>query len=127
MRIIPYSVGYKETWDSFLGTTRNGAFLLSRGFLDYHAEELNDCSVLVYAEEAMGDNADDVLGTDGLLALFPATWNPEEKKVYTHQSLGYGGLLIRTDTKIKDVLQICQAIFSYYSNFLQAKTMVYSP
>lgn len=127
MRIIPYSVGYRDTWESFLQGTRNSTFLMSRNFLDYHAEEIADCSVLVYAEEAMADNADHVLGVDGLLALFPASWNETEKRVYTHESLFYGGLLMNSDVTLNDVLEITQTIFSYYANYLQAEQMVYAP
>lgn len=127
MRIIPYSGSYRETWDTFLNSTRNGTFLLSRAFLDYHADYFADCSVLVYAEEAMVDNSDDVLGTDGLLALLPASWDEKERKVYTHQSLFYGGLLMEKNVQLQDVLEITQAIFTYYANYLQAEQMIYAP
>lgn len=127
MHIIPYSVGYKETWDSFLQSSRNGTFLLSRSFLDYHADDLVDCSVLVYSDEVNGEDADLVLGTEGLLALFPANWNAGGRRVYTHQSTGYGGLLLSPDIKLSEVMAIAQALLSYYANYLQAETMVYSP
>ena len=127
MHIIPYSVGYKETWDSFLKESRNGAFLLSRNFLDFNAEALNDCSVLVYAEDTMADDSDHVLGTEGLMAVFPATWNEETKRVSTHAALGYGGLVVGSNTNLKEVVQINQAVFSYYANYLQAESLLYSP
>lgn len=127
MRIIPYSATYRETWDRFLEGTRNGTFLLGRDFLDYHDVVFDDCSVLVYAEEAMVDNADIPLGTDGLVALFPANWSAQEKRVYTHQALGYGGLLVNVDLKLHDVMEISQALFTYYANYLQAEEMVYAP
>ncbi len=127
MRIIPYSVGYKDTWDTFLQKACNGTFLLSRGFLDYHAELVSDCSVLVYAEDAMTDDMDQILGVDGLLALFPACWRPEEKKVYTHFALGYSGLIQSPELRLKDILSIIQAIFNYYANYLQVDSMVYAP
>ncbi len=127
MRIVPYSITYKDTWEAFLENTRNGRLLLSRNFLDYHSEEIPDCSVLVYAEDAMVDDFDNVLGLDGLLALFPASWDASERKVYTHQSLYYGGLLMKNDVKLNEVLDITHTIFSYYANFLQAEQMVYAP
>ena len=127
MHIIPYSVSYKETWDSFLQETRNGTFLLGRSFLDYNSESLVDCSVLVYSDETPVDDADQVLGTEGLLALFPAVWDEKERKVCTHQTLGYGGLLLSPDIRLRDVMEINQAIFSYYANYLQAEVLVYSP
>lgn len=127
MHIIPYSIGYRETWDEFLASTRNGSFLLSRSFLDYHADVMHDCSLLVYAEDAMVNDTESVLGLEGLIALFPACWNAEEKTVSTHQSLHYSGLLVNSDAKLQDVLQITQAIFSYYANYLQAEKMIYAP
>lgn len=127
MHIIPYSVGYKETWDSFLQSSLNGSFLLSRSFLDYQADNFVDCSVLVYSDEVAGDEADKVLGIDGLLGVFPANWNVEERKVYTHQAMGFGGLLLTPEVKLGEVMKIMQSLLLFYANFLQAETMEYSP
>jgi len=127
MRIIPYSGAYRETWDTFLSSTRNDNILLSRDFLDFHSEVIEDCSVLVYAEEAMVENSDMIVGVDGLLALLPASWDEKKKKVYTHQSLFYGGLMVRADITLNEVLSIFQAIFAYYANYLQAQEFIYGP
>lgn len=127
MLVIPYSAGYKETWDSFLVETKNSTFMLGRDFLDYHADVLSDCSVLVYSGEELSADADQVRGKDGLVALFPATWDEKEHRVYTHVAMGYGGLLLTQEAKLDDVLQISQAVLSYYANYLQATTLLYSP
>lgn len=127
MRIIPFSIGYREAWDSFLSRTRNSSFLLTRSFLDFHAESIADCSLMVYEEDAFTDDSDHMPGTEGLLALFPANWDETERTVYTHQSIFCGGLQMQADVKLNNVLEITQAILSYYANYLQAEKIVYAP
>ena len=48
MTVIPYSINKREDWNSFVRRSKNGTFLLQRGFMDYHADRFFDCSVMVY-------------------------------------------------------------------------------
>ena len=123
MTILPYSINKREAWNAFVEESKQGTFLLDRNFMDYHADRFFDCSLLVYSDEV--DEADN--NNDSLMALFPANWNAEEKTVYSHQGLTYGGLITRTKITQTEVLQIMQKILMYYEGYLGAKAMVYKP
>ncbi len=103
--------------------SKQGTFLLNRNFMDYHADRFFDCSLLVYKDDV--DEGDD--HDDSLVALFPANWCGEEKTVYSHRGLTYGGLLTKADTTQSEVLQIMQKVLLYFEHYLGAHTLVYKP
>lgn len=121
MTILPYSVNKREIWNSFVNDSKQGTFLFNRNFMDYHADRFFDCSLLVYDD----DNEESIGDDSCLLALFPANWVEEEKTVYSHQGLTYGGLLTKTGTTQVEVLAILQKVFMYYRSYLGAKVLVY--
>lgn len=125
MTIVPYSVKYKETWNQFVAEAKNATFLLNRDFMDYHSDRFVDCSLLVYVDER-GDE-DEMRGSDGLKAVFPANWVEEDRKVYSHQGLTYGGLVMDVDITQQEVLEAMQAVMQYYRDMLQATMLVYKP
>lgn len=127
MTIIPYSVYRKETWDTFVDMSKNGTFLLKRGFMDYHADRFFDCSLLVYAGISPEEGAGAELTTNDLVAVFPANWDRESLTVYSHQGLTYGGLVVLPEVTQKEVMDIMQAIIGYYRDMMQAERLVYKP
>ncbi len=128
MTIIPYSITRKETWDAFVEMSKNGTFLLKRGFMDYHSDRFFDCSLLVYAGISPdGDFKEKSLTTKDLVAVFPANWDKEQRTVYSHQGLTYGGLVVLPEVTQKEVLDIMQAILQYYRDMMQAERLVYKP
>ena len=128
MTIIPYSVYRKETWDAFVEMSKNGTFLLKRGFMDYHSDRFFDCSLFIYAGISPdGDFKEKSLTTKDLVAVFPANWDKEEKTVYSHQGLTYGGLVVLPDVTQKEVMDMMQAILQYYRDMMQAQRFVYKP
>ena len=128
MTIIPYSITRKETWDAFVEMSKNGTFLLKRGFMDYHSDRFFDCSLLVYAGISPdGDFKEKSLTTKDLVAVFPANWDKEQRTVYSHQGLTYGGLIVLPEVTQKEVLDIMQAILQYYRDMMQAERLVYKP
>lgn len=123
MTILPYSINKREAWNRFVQESKQGTFLIDRNFMDYHADRFFDCSLLVY-----GDDVDETDVTDdSLIALFPANWREEEKTVYSHQGLTYGGLITKSSITQTEVMQIMQKILMYYEGYLGAKAMVYKP
>nr|MCR5179840.1 GNAT family N-acetyltransferase [Bacteroidaceae bacterium] len=60
-----------------------------------------------------------------LVGLFPANWDEEGHVVWSHQGLTYGGLILSEEATQQLVMQMFQAILQWYSDFLQAKRMVY--
>ncbi len=108
-------------WNRFVEESKQGTFLLDRNFMDYHADRFFDCSLLVYND----DNNDSELSDDSLVALFPANWVEEEKTVYSHQGLTYGGLITKPSITQSEVLKAMQKILMYYASLLGARTLVY--
>lgn len=68
-------------WDDFVKASRNGTFLFERGYMDYHADRFEDCSLLAFK--------------DGKLrALLPADLTRGDETLHTHRGLTYGGWVI---------------------------------
>ena len=128
MTIIPYSVYRKETWDAFVEMSKNGTFLLKRGFMDYHSDRFFDCSLFIYTGISPdGEFKEKSLTTKDLVAVFPANWDKESRTVYSHQGLTYGGLVVLPDVTQKEVMDMMQAILQYYRDMMQAERVVYKP
>lgn len=86
-------------WNNFIPTTKNGTFLFHRDFIEYHQDRFNDYSLLIFKN-------------DKLIAVFPA--NYVDNKVYSHQGLTYGGLLVTETLKLKDFAACFKAALNYY-------------
>jgi len=66
-------------WDDFVRASRNGTFLHQRGYMDYHSDRFDDCSL--------------VASIDGkLCALLPACI--EGDTLWSHRGLTYGGWIV---------------------------------
>lgn len=112
-RFLPYTPAFATQWDSFVETSKNGTFLLQRGYMDYHADRFADRSLLVYKGEK-------------LFALLPACLGKEEGTWVSHGGLTYGGIVLghRATT-----LEVCR-VFDLLLPFLRkhgAKKLVYRP
>ena len=66
-------------WDEFVKQSRNGTFLHQRGYMDYHSDRFEDCSLV-----AMRDGKP--------CALLPACI--EGETLWSHRGLTYGGWLV---------------------------------
>ena len=73
-----YDIADRQEWDSFIGKSKNGTFLFKRGYMEYHNDHFEDCSLLVY------DNKK-------LRAVLPA--NVKDNILQSHGGLTYGGLI----------------------------------
>jgi hypothetical protein len=89
MKIKLYTSGLKSEWDAFVRNSKNGTFLHHRDFIEYHGDRLNDYSLMFYEKEK-------------LVAIMPG--NIEDKTFYSHKGLTYGGLIMASETKAKDIL-----------------------
>ncbi|MHA7059994.1 GNAT family N-acetyltransferase [Aquimarina sp. M1] len=79
-------------WNSFIDNSKNGTFLFHRDFMEYHSDRFLDFSLLIYDQSK-------------LIAVFPA--NIKDTKVYSHQGLTYGGLILNKSIggeKIRNIL-----------------------
>lgn len=86
------------TWNTFVDTSRNGTFLLHRGFMDYHSDRFADHSLLFYEKGV-------------LIALLPA--NISDTTLYSHQGLTYGGLIVAKSTRTGSVINVFEALSEY--------------
>ena len=69
--------------------------------MDYHQDRFEDFSLLAFKNKE-------------LIAVFPA--NKVRDKVYSHQGLTYGGLILNDAVKFHDVLKAYQNILEFFSN-----------
>ena len=97
--IEAYSKIHKSRWDDFINLSKNSTFLFRRDFMDYHSDKFDDHSLLVFKDSE-------------LIALFPS--NTIGKSVYSHQGLTYGGILVKSDMKFTQYLELFENILNYY-------------
>ena len=92
-----YTKLLKKQWDEFAKKAINSSFLFQRDFMEYHQDRFEDYSLIIYKEEK-------------IIALLPA--NKIANKVYSHQGLSYGGLLIHK-LYLKDYFLVFEALLNF--------------
>ena len=102
MQIVRYEKQYQTQWNHIVDESRNATFLFHRSYMDYHADRIEDASLLVFDEN------------NHCIALFPASVNIEAPIVYSHAGLTYGGILLNQTTKTVDIKEIFKLIANYY-------------
>lgn len=93
--IDPYDASQGARWDDFIAHSKNGTFLLQRGYMDYHADRFADASLMIR-------NAGE------LIALLPA--NRSGDTLHSHQGLTYGGLVTGADMTTPLMLDVFDAL-----------------
>ena len=107
-----YSAELQTSWDAFISASRNGTFLLERGFMDYHADRFTDHSLLFFRDEK-------------LIALLPA--EEREGTLTSHGGLTYGGFIFGADGTAVSTLKCFEALKHYLQEAPQLHTLRYSP
>ena len=97
-----YSVDKLALWNQFVDESKNGTFMLNRGFIEYHSDRFVDYSLMIY------DN-------NKLAALLPASKHGNELR--SHGGLTYGGFVI--GRKMTAQLMLC--VMESVKSFLKAK------
>lgn len=106
-----YSPAGEGEWNEFVRCSRNGTFLLDRGYMDYHAHRFTDCSFMAWRKGR-------------LCAVLPG--NLAGTDFISHEGLTYGGLIMSDRATAADVL----AVFSLVNRALRglgAERVVYRP
>lgn len=111
---VPYTSSMKNTWDTFVTQSKNGTFLFLRNYMDYHADRFTDCSLMFYKR---GE----------LIAVLPANHVAEERKVYSHGGLTYGGLILSERISVSDTMQVMTCAKQWMRLTLGAKEWIYKP
>lgn len=91
----------KLLWDIFIEQAKNATFLFSRDFIEYHKDRFTDYSLLVHKGKE-------------LVGLVPA--NLVDNKLYSHQGLTYGGLVLSSKSKLVDVSDCFSAVLSFLNS-----------
>lgn len=93
-----YTAEDAATWDAFVDASKNGTFMLKRGYMDYHADRFTDHSLLFYREEE-------------LVALLPASQHGDE--LWSHGGLTYGGMVVNLKMTVQLMLSLFEALKVY--------------
>lgn len=109
--IFRYTSDKQSAWDAFIAKSKNGTFLMYRGYMDYHSDRFVDCSLMFYLKEK-------------LYAVIPA--NISGDTFYSHQGLTYGGVVMNEKCTAAEMLQL----FEEMNEWLRkqgVKKVVYKP
>lgn len=97
----PYTAADAAAWNDFVDRSKNGTFLLRRGYMDYHADRFTDASLIVEREDG------------GIACLFAASAHGATVKA--HGGLTYGGMIMpRSHFDGADVLEAFRLILDHY-------------
>jgi hypothetical protein len=99
MIVERYGPAGRDAWDAFVRSSKNGTFLLERGYVDYHADRFRDHSLLVREPEG------------ALLAVLPA--HEDGPRLVSHGGLTYGGFVSGPGMKVPAMLGAFEAVAAY--------------
>ncbi len=114
MQVERYTPQLGSTWDAFVAASRNGTFLLSRPYMDYHAARFADVSLLFRNDRGR---------TCGVL---PANYESAGGAVWSHEGLTYGGLVLAPATSYGEVAQMLDLACRTYAQ-MGAERLMYKP
>ncbi len=100
MRVCQFDVEKETVWNTFLTNTKNSTFLFDRRFMDYHQDRFTDLSLMVYNKN------------NDVIACLPASIS-EDGTVVSHGGLTYGGLVIKQDEKLLNVIEVFYHVLKY--------------
>lgn len=104
--IKKYTANEVTVWDAFVDASKNGTFMLKRGYMDYHSNRFEDHSLMFYND-------------DELVALLPATLHGAELR--SHGGLTYGGIIVGRKMTVQVMLSVFDVLKEYVrkSNILR--------
>lgn len=99
IEIKRYTPDDAEAWNLFVKESRNGTFLFDRGYMDYHSDRFEDCSLMAYRGGRM-------------IGIFPASIDGQT--VVSHGGLTYGGLILSSKALYSDAEDFLRQAAEYY-------------
>lgn len=103
MKVCQFQSENEQEWNIFLEETKNSTFLFNRKFMDYHKQRFTDASIMVYNER------------NEVIACMPANIS-ESGDVISHAGLTYGGLIIKREEKLLNVLEIFYEVLKHFAS-----------
>jgi len=97
--IAHYTEEFANEWNNFVATSKNGTFLFDRSYMDYHSDRFKDHSLMIRLGEK-------------LTGIFVA--NEKDRRIESHGGLSYGGLILRSEVRLIEVIQMFRACVGYY-------------
>lgn len=94
-----YSSTSEEQWNSFIRNSKNGTFMLERGYMDYHSDRFIDNSLMFFDEK------------DRLIAVMPASLHGNELR--SHGGLTYGGMITNKKMTQQCMLELFDCLRDY--------------
>jgi hypothetical protein len=88
-----------EQWNKFVSDSKNGTFLFSRDFLDYHKNRFNEFSLMVYEN-------------DVLVCVLPAVLQ-DDNTLVSHPGLTYGGFVLSSKSSTVRNASYVKSIFAF--------------
>ena len=101
----------KSEWDEFVRHSKNSHFMFYRDYMDYHSDRFVDSSLMFYDKK------------ERLIAILPA--NVQERKLYSHQGLTFGGLLLNIKATTEKVCELFLALTEFLKQEGDIDTIVY--
>jgi hypothetical protein len=98
LRLERYDRSRHVVWDDFVRASRNGHFMLQRGYMDYHAQRFTDESLLFFRG-------------DSLVAVLPA--HRCDSTLASHVGLPFAGLVVGPRTLHRDVRSAFEQLGAY--------------
>lgn len=92
-----YSTGLASDWASVLKRARNGVFLFSRDFMEYHSDRFHDFSALIYLDNVP-------------VSVFPASIDNSSYHVTSHGGLTFGGPVFVKNLRGSSALEAIDAL-----------------
>ena len=99
LHVKKYDKNCFNDWERFIANSKNSSFLFSRNFMEYHSDRFTDSSLIVKHD----------INT---VAVFPANIT-NDNVVVSHQGLTYGGLVVKKEEKLVDVIVFFREILKY--------------
>ena len=111
INIERYNPDYRNLWNEFVESSKNGTFLFHRDYMDYHADKFTDSSYLFFRKGK-------------LYALLSACIS--DHTLFSHAGLTYGGLVMNEKCTAEGILDVFDVLVrNLKENGL--KRMVYKP
>lgn len=105
-----YNANDSQAWDAFVGGSKNGTFMLKRGYVEYHSDRFVDAS-MIFEDE-----------TGAIVALMPASMHGTE--VRSHGGLTYGGIISDRHMTAARMLEVFDALKAHLGE-IGAERLVY--
>jgi hypothetical protein len=100
--VTRYTPSDSSEWDTHIRKSRNGTFLLERGFVDYHGDRFRDHSLIIRDTHSR------------ILAVLPA--HEEGAILHSHRGLTYGGFIYAPRCGAQDALAILSRVRDYLAD-----------